>query len=132
MSITERLFDKLGDRLVRQAELSRAELQAGLTETRDALRITGARNRPIYANTVAWAGSGRLVGWSIEAGAGGCTVRVHDGRSADAELLAAVQVDAGKTVNGALPGAGVSFGEACFVAVVGTLAGGTIYLGVRD
>lgn len=129
--MAEAIADRLGDLFALQADELRATIAAGLAETNNALRLQGARNRPIYPNSVAWAGSGRLVGWSLAGGASGGTVTVYDSRDTFGEVLAVVQLDANKTSNHGLPGGGVSITEACFVAVTGTVTG-SLYLGAVD
>jgi hypothetical protein len=130
VSITGNLLEKIAGAIVRQGELSRAALESGLAETRNSLRVTGARNRPIYSNTVAWAGSGRLVGWSILS-TPGATIRLYDGRDDSGELLAVLKLAAGTTSNHPLPAPGVSFGEALYIAADGPVEG-SLYLGAHD
>ncbi len=116
MSITERLFDKLGDRLVAQAEMSRAQLAAGLTETTNGLRVTGARNRPLPArgSQLMWGGSGRLGGWSIRAQTD-LTLTLHDGRDPSDDTLAVLELTAGQTDTRWFGAGGITFGEALYL-----------------
>jgi hypothetical protein len=129
--MAEAIADRLGELFALQGDRIRDEIRAGLEQTNNALRLQGARNRPIYPNTVAWAGSGRLVGWSIAGGASGGTVTVYDSRDTSGEVLAVVAVGADETHNHGLPGGGVSVTEACFVAVTGSVTG-SLYLGAKD
>lgn len=131
MGMAQDIADKLGELFALQGDRIRDEIRSGLAQTNNALRLQGARNRPIYPNSVAWAGSGRLVGWSIRGGAGGGVVTLHDGRDDSGEVLAVLNVAADETSNHGLPGAGVSITEACFVKVTGSVSG-SLYLGAVD
>lgn len=126
------IADKLGELFALQGDRIRDEIRSGLAQTNNALRLQGARNRPIYANTVAWAGSGRLVGWSIRGDdAAASTITLHDGRDDGGELLAVLTVGPGEVSNHSLPGGGLSITEACFVKVAGAVTG-SLYLGAVD
>jgi hypothetical protein len=139
VSIVEQLLEKLVERVEFQGETLRAEVAAGLAESRNGQRITGARLAPIYANTLAATTRGRLVGWSVrEAGdtltppaPAAARVTIYDGRDSSADVLAVIQLGAGAADTQWLGPGGVSFGEAAFVAVTGTVAG-SLYFGAVD
>lgn len=139
MSMVEKLLEKLVERVEFQGDALRAELAAGLAESRNGQRITGARLAPIYPNTLAATSRGRLVGWSMrEAGdtltpaaPAPAVVTVHDGRDATADVVAVIPLSAGAGTTQWLGPGGVSFGEAAYVEVVGTVKG-SLYFGAVD
>lgn len=133
MSTTDRIADRLGELFALQGDRIRDEIRAGLQETSNALRLRGARNRPLYPDALVWGGPGRLVGWSIRATGGAVSVTLHDGRDTAGEVLAVIDVPAGESTQGALPGGGVSITEALYADVSGAGAvQGSIYLGAVD
>jgi hypothetical protein len=133
VSIVNRLLENIAEKVTLSGELVRDEIRAGLSQTRNALRVQGATARPIYPNTVAHAGPARLVGWSFRetTGSAPATVTVYDSRDASGDVLATVNVAAGASSNHGVPVSGVSAGEAVFVAVTGAVLG-SIYLGAVD
>lgn len=137
MSIAETIADKLGELFALQEERTRAQIDAGLIQTRNALRLQGARTVTLNGNAgtqSVWAGPGRLVGWSVLAGASPVTVSIYDGRPdsyTTADLVAVFALTAGQSANHA-GGGGVSITEACTVVVAGGTVTGAIHLGAKD
>lgn len=109
-----------------------SELRAGLAEFHNGTRITGARYVGV-TRRLAWGGSGRLVGWSVQAVDGPVRCVLHDGRDASGDVLAIVDlVDTESDCQWFGPG-GVAFGEALYLDVTGagTLTG-SVWLGAVD
>lgn len=113
-----------------EAQRTREAFAAGQQETKDALRVTGARATP-FRPTVTSA-AGRLVGWSLLAGAAAATVVLHDGQTADGDVVAVVAIPANASTNHAIPGAGVSFVHGLFAEVTGGPVSGAVWLGAVD
>lgn len=130
MSVTEKLFDKLAERLVASNERVRGSIESGFAQTTKAVRVGGARYAALSPGLQP-SGRGRLAGWSLEGGATDGVVRFYDGRSTDADPVAVVKVAAGATSNHAFPGPGVFVTEALFVAVTGGVTG-TLFFGAVD
>lgn len=134
-NLVEKWFDKLGDRVEAEGARVRTELAAGLTQTRNGMRVTGARYVPFpAASSLLNGGPGRLVGWSILASAAG-PVRVifHDGRDTGAEVFSVLDLVAGESDRTWFGPSGISFGEALYLEVVGTgTITGAVYLGAVD
>ena len=119
-----------------------SELSVGLGEFHNGVRLKGARNVVVGAagRTLAYAGTGRLVGWSLQADGGAVEVRVRDGRDAGGDVLAVLRLadDTGELPTNDTqwlgPG-GVSFTEGLYVEVDpdsdGTLVG-SVWLGAVD
>lgn len=123
-------------------ERTTSELAVGLGEFHNGLRLKGARSVQVGAGgrTLAYAGSGRLVGWSLQAQGGLAEVRLLDGRDASGDLLAVLTL-ADDTA--ALPTShaqwlgpgGVSFTEGLYVEVDPDSDGalvGSVWLGAVD
>jgi hypothetical protein len=129
----EKLAEKFGEQQAVAAETIRASIAAGLAETRNALRVTGARNVPVYANTPLNSGPARLVGWSLRETSGAAAqVTVYDARTADGDVLAVLNLPANGASNHGLPGPGVTATEAVYFAVSGGTVQGSLYLGAVD
>lgn len=127
----ERIANRLGELMALQEERTRAQIAAGLTETRNALRLRGARSEPLTSSRLVSGGNARLVGWSLLA-TDEVTVTFFDGRSdAMGDQLAAVAIPAGGSSNVAMPGGGVSITEGCYAVVTGAVTG-AVYLGAVD
>lgn len=136
MSAIDTAFEKLAERFGLELAQVRAEFSAGLKETRNALRITGARPFPIYGSQRAANAAGRLAGATFRetSGAAPATVSIYEGTDASdpQTLLATLSLTAGASLPVGLPSPGVSFGEVgLFVAVTGAVAG-VLYLGSVD
>lgn len=134
MSVFEKGADALVERFGLEFERLRDEVRAGLSQTRNALRVSGHRPVPIIANATATTEAGRLVGWTIRetSGTNPATVEVYGSRGdASGDLLLTIQLTAGTSTThiGGLPG--VSFGDGAFVAVTGAVKG-SLFLGVVD
>lgn len=130
-SITQRLLEKLTEAVIESSEKVRASIEAGYTQTDRGTRLQAARNGVIYGNSNVSTSAGRLLGWSVLADAADVLMTLHDGRSSDADMLAAVRIPAGEASNVSLPGSGLSVTEGVFVAVSAPVRG-SIYLGARD
>lgn len=130
MSITDNLADSIAEKFALQGERIAAQIRAGLLETTNALRLRGSRNLPIYANTTAWRGPGRLMGWSVRETAGAvATLTLHDGRDSSGDVLAVINLAADAAETLSVPA--VSVTESLYVAVTGAVQG-SIYFGAVD
>jgi hypothetical protein len=111
-----------------------SRVAAGLTETRNGLRVAAARPVPIIPNRPVNSGPARLVGWSVRASGGPATLTVYDSRDDSGDVLAVVQLATdGATGNHWMGPAGVSAGEAVSVYVTGAgTVTGSLYLGSVD
>lgn len=116
------------------------ELAAGLQEFHNGQELRAARPLQIGAtgaNTLAWAGPARLVGWSVRATDGPMTVLLRDARSDSGDILAAIELAAGQSQTVWLGPGGVSAGEGIYVQAVQAVPAtgaiqGAIYLGSVD
>ena len=96
------------------------------------LAVKGARpiqlSRVTATNPGLWSAEGRLMGWSVRAGADAPgSLTLFDSRTGDGDVLGVVTIPAGTTATHWL-GTGVSFGEALSAVVAGLT--GVVY--VRD
>lgn len=133
MSTTEKIADRLGELFALQGERIRATIAAGLVETKNALRLRGARVVGVIPNAPLVPAACRLVGWSLRAGSGGPAVlALYDAREAFGEPVAVVTIPADGTDNHSFPGGGVSITEALFFAVTSGTVAGSLYLGAVD
>lgn len=129
-NVVEKWFDKLGDRIAEEGSRVRAVIAAGLAETVNGLRVTAARPQPILPNAVN-GGRGRLVGWSLKAGAAG-TVTLYAARAVDPQaVLAVIPLAAGAGDTKLPTGSGVSFGDGLYVDGPADVTG-ALYFGVVD
>ncbi len=130
----ERIANRLGELMALQEERVRSQIAAGLVETRNALRLQGARSEPLNGSRLLWGGSGRLVGWSLRATGGAVAVTLHDGRPETlGDVLAVIDLAAGQSATVGLPGSGVSVTEACSAVVTGAgTVSGAVFLGAKD
>lgn len=108
---------------VHQAQQTTA---AVLAVTQNANRLRG--NRPVPIGTggriLAWGGSGRLVGWTLAAGAADVTVTFRDSRDTSGDPVAGpITVPANTSQAFALPDGGAGFGDGLFVDATGTFSG---------
>lgn len=135
MSALDKAFEHFTERLVGEIATLRADFSAGLAETRNAVRITGARNYPLVngGGLVSTGRGGRLVGWSVRESSGSnpATVTVYDGRDTSGDVLATFTLPAGASSNAALPAPGVSYADGLFVATAGAVVG-SVYFGAVD
>lgn len=130
MSLSDRLADVLAD-LVTTLDATRAQNAAVLAASQNAARLRG--DRPIGVGfggvTLAWAGAGRLTGWTLRnPGADDVVVVLRDSRDAGGDAVATVVVPAG-TSRELSHTVGVSFGEGLFVDVVGGTVTGVLWIG---
>jgi hypothetical protein len=87
----------------------------------------GAGGRPL-----AWAGAGRLVGWSVKSGDGASVVRLRDSRQpGEGDVIGVLRLDIGEAQTVWLGPGGVSVTEGLYVDVVGDVEG-SVYLGAVD
>jgi hypothetical protein len=115
-----------------EGERTRIAMAAGLAETQRGLRIDGALARPFVPNAININGGGRLVGWSARAVGGAATVTFHDGRGTDGDVIATVGLAGDGSSSQQWTGPqGVSFAEALFVEVTGTVVGAS-WVGAVD
>jgi hypothetical protein len=134
VSITQKLLEKIVGAVESTGERLDNRIRAGFAQTEKGLRLTGARNRPVYPNSLVWGGPGRLMGWNLRATGtdpAGVTVTVHDGRDTAGEQLLTVDLAAGDVATVWLGPSGVSVTEALFLAADGPVAG-SVYLGAVD
>jgi len=117
VSIQEQIVDALAQvatALERDHELQRTVL----TVTQNANRLRGNRPQPIGTGgrILAWGGPGRLVGWTIAAGATAVNVTFRDSHDNTGPAIAGpVNVPANTSKEFAVPAGGAGFGEALFV-----------------
>jgi hypothetical protein len=114
-----------------ESQRTREAFAAGQQETKDALRVTGARATPFRPGQVTSAG-GRLVGWSLLAGAAAATVVLHDGQTTDGDVVGVAVIPANDSRTVPIPGAGVSFVHGLFAEVTGGPVTGAVWLGAVD
>lgn len=113
-----------------EAQRTREAFAAGLAETKEGLRVTGARYAPIRPNVTSAAG--RLAGWSLLAGAAAATVTLHDGQTADDDVVAVIALAAGESSTVPIPGAGISFVHGLFAEITGGPVSGAVWIGAVD
>lgn len=119
-------------------EQVRSELAVGLQTFHNGNRLQGARAVQVGvtgASTLAWAGAGRLVGWSLRATGGAVTVMIRDARTAADDFLACIELADSASETIWLGEGGVSFGEGVYVQATAAGAGviqGAVYLGAVD
>lgn len=113
-------------------------LSTGLRESNNAVPLQGARYVGVGTaggRTMAWGGSGRLVGWSLRATGGPVTVVLRDSRTDTGDVIAYVELtDASSDTQWFGPG-GISFGEGLYVQAIAPGAGviqGAVWLGAVD
>jgi len=99
---------------------------AVLAVTQNANRLRG--NRPVPIGTggriLAWGGPGRLVGWTLAAGAADVTVTFRDSHDTSGDPVAGpITVTANTSQVFALPAGGAGFGDGLFVDATGTFSG---------
>lgn len=133
MSVVNKLLGDIAERITLSGDLVRDSIRAGLTETTNGLKITGARYRPVPASSaLVWGGRARLVGWSLYAN-GPVRLVLHDGRDETTDVLAVIDLADQESETQWLGPGGISAGEAVWAEYVG--AGrltGALYLGVVD
>jgi hypothetical protein len=129
------LLDKITERIALSEETVKTHFSAGLKQTRDSLRIGGARYSPLIGggSQLVASSAGRLVGWSLRESTGGApaTVTLYSGRDTGGDVVAVVQLDAGKSSNHGTPAPGVSFGDGLWCQVTGAVVG-SLYFGAVD
>ena len=110
-----------------------SELRAGLTEYHNGQRITGDRYIPAGGRAMAWGGAGRLTGWSVQAVGGPVKVLLRDGRTADGEVLAVIDLVEEESDTQSLSRGGVAFPEGLYLdrSGAGTLLG-AVWIGAVD
>jgi hypothetical protein len=121
----------------RAGEKWHAAMQAGLAQTERAVRLRGARNKPLTGTGLVQGGPSRLAGWSLlNTGANPLTVAYYDADSAGATdtFLGGDTIPAGASSTKVLPGPGVSASYGVYAVVTGTAPAytGTTYFGAVD
>lgn len=116
-----------------------AELSEGLQPFHQGVPLQGARYVPVGVTgsaALAWAGTGRLAGWSLRATGGPVSIVVRDSRMSGGDIIACVELaaEASETI---WLGGGVSFIEGLYVQTVAGGAGtgviqGALYVGAVD
>jgi hypothetical protein len=114
-----------------EAQRTREAFAAGQQETKDALRVTGSRPTPFRPGQVTSA-AGRLVGWSLLAGAAAAIVTFYDGQTTDGDVVAVVVIPANDSRTQPIPIPGVAFVHGLFATVVGGPVTGAVWLGAVD
>ena len=144
MSIVQKTLEKIADAVVREGELSRAELRAGFQQTSGAVRLEGARPIQINMTTpvsqLLWGGTGRLLGWTLRngGGAGNIAVDFRNGRDDSADLLATVSIGSNSAWQQGtvwLGPSGVSITDALWIdpnPTGGATLIGCVYIGAVD
>jgi len=114
------------------------ELRVGLTEFHNGMALQGARYVTVGAGggrSLASAGAGRLVGWSVRAITGAVTVTLSDSRDGTGEIFATIEIAAGASDTRWFGPGGISFGDGLYVLVSTTTGGviqGAVWLGAVD
>lgn len=113
------------------------QMQTDLVESVNGVMLRGAR--PVQVGGSAGgtmrptSSGGRLVGWSLRetSGEAPAVVRLYDGRSADAPLVAVVAVGQGLAETQWMAPGGISLTEGLFVELVGAIEG-AVFLGAAE
>jgi hypothetical protein len=134
VGIVEDKLKHVVDTILTEGDRTRAAVSLGVQETRQGLRVTGARYKPVPAGSgLLNNGPGRLAGWSIYANGAPVRYVFHDGRDASADPIAVVDLANQEQETQWLGGAGVTFTEALYLEVIGTGPGlGAVYLAAHD
>ncbi len=138
MSRTEERLTQLVAELPLALERAVSQAAAEVQLTHQAVPLQGARYVAVGATgaaSLAWAGAGRLLGWSLRATGGPVTVVLRDSRALSGEALAYVELDQDASETIWLGPSGVSFIEGVFVQAVAPGDGviqGALYLGAAD
>lgn len=136
MSAVDKALEKLAERLEGAILEVRSRFQAGLTETTNALRVTGGRALPLYgtASQLVSNGRGRVTGWSLRetGGTNPAVVRLRSGRDSGGELIFTITVPAGQSSNVCAPAPGISYGDGVYVEVVSGVLEGSVLVGAVD
>lgn len=128
----EGALDRVVAAVDRAGEKWHDAMRAGLAQTEKAVRVRGARNRPIFGTGLVWGGPGRFAGASlVNAGGTDVTVTWTDGEDGTGDFVAGVVVKAGTSAQLNPPSPGVTFGRLS-VTVTGGSISGTSYLGAVD
>lgn len=111
------------------------QMSTDLAESLNGVLLRGARSVPVGlaqgATARATSSGGRLVGWSLRETAGAvAVVRLYDGRSTDAPLVAVANLAASASDTTWL--GGVSLTEGLFVEVMSGAVEGAVYLGAAE
>jgi hypothetical protein len=119
--------------LAQAVQLTDAHVGALVATSKNAQRLRG--DRPITVgvggDVLAWAGAGRLTGWTLTNDAeAAATVTLRDSRDVHGAPVAVVRVPAGGAVSFS-HAAGVSFGEGLFVDVAGAPVAGVVWIGAE-
>lgn len=130
MGYVEDKLAHLAATIALEGERTREAFAAGLAETKEGLRVTGARYVPI--RPMVTSAGGRLAGWSLLAGAAAAVVTLHDGQTADDDVVSVITLAAGEAATVPIPGAGISFVHGLFAEITGGPVSGAVWLGAVD
>jgi hypothetical protein len=109
-----------------------AELSAGLAQFQGALRIDGARYVDVASRGGQLSnGRTRLVGWSVRAGGAAASANLRHG-DALGDVVACIDLDAGKSATHTLTGPGVSLPAGLYVELLTGALTGAVHLGAVD
>lgn len=131
MGYVEDKLAHLAATIALEGDRTREAFAAGLAETKEGLRVTGARYVPIRPKVTSAAG--RLVGWSLYSATDAAVITFHDGQTVDDDVIAVVTIAPGGSATVPLPGAGVSFVHGLFAEIdsAGAVTG-AVWLGAVD
>lgn len=132
----QKAIETLADRMAEEGARVRATIEAGLTQTKDAQRLSGARPVPmanVTASRLLWGGPTRVVGWNLYAAGGPVRLLLHDGRDTGADVIGVIDLATFEHDAAWFGPGGISLGEALFGEIVGTgTLTGAVYLGAVD
>ncbi|WP_154793305.1 hypothetical protein [Occultella kanbiaonis] len=118
-----------------ELERVKSELATGLQAFAGNTALQGARVLPVgpTGRPLAWAGPGRLVGWSVRAGEAAAALTLRDSRQAgEGDVVAVLDVPAGESATVWLGPGGVSITEGLYVETAGDVTAGAVWLGAVD
>ena len=118
-----------------ELERVRTELATGLQQFQNGTRLQGARYVPVGSGgrNLAWAGQGRLVGWSLRATGGAVSVDLHDSRDDSGDTIVTIDLATGTSQTIWLGPGGVSLVEGLRVVPSGAgVLTGSVFIGAVD
>lgn len=128
----EKMLERIVGAVDRAGEKWHDAMRAGLAQTEKAVRLRGARNRPLYGSGLVWNGTGRFAGASlVNAGGTDVTVTWTEGPDGTGDFVAGAIVKAGTSTQITPPSPGISFNRLT-VTVSGGSVQGSSYLGAVD
>lgn len=127
VSTADRIAASLAAQTLELQRIS-AELQSGLREFTGTSPLTGAR--VLAPRALAWAGAGRLVGWSLRSVGTVAQVTLRDGRDSSGDVVAVIDLAGSETIW--LGPGGVTLTEGLYVETVSGAVTGALWLGAVD